>query len=102
MLNLGDEQTITPLRSDTWEDLIRMNSEENLSPNHLNLWKVGMDPPHFTSLPLNRQTRKGWLSQYRTIYDKGTGKFCLHKTEWGEIINTETMQPRIRMWKTIR
>ena len=37
MLNLGDEQTMTPSMSDTQEDLIRMRSEENLRANHLNL-----------------------------------------------------------------
>ena len=37
MLNLGDEQTITPSMSDTQEDLIRMNSKETLRANHLNL-----------------------------------------------------------------
>ena len=47
MLNLGDEQIITPSMSDTQEDLIRMNSEEKVRVNHLNLQKVGMDPPHF-------------------------------------------------------
>ena len=36
MLNLGDEQTITPSMSDMQEDLIRMSSEENLTANHLN------------------------------------------------------------------
>ena len=37
MLNMGDEQTITPSMSDMQGDLIRMNSEENLRANHLNL-----------------------------------------------------------------
>ena len=37
MLNLGEEQTVTPPMSDTQEDLIRMSSEENLRANHLNL-----------------------------------------------------------------
>ena len=37
MLNLGEEQTITPSISDMQEDLIRMSSEENLRANHLNL-----------------------------------------------------------------
>ena len=37
LLNLGDEQTVTPSISAMQEDLIRMSSEENLRGNHLNL-----------------------------------------------------------------
>ena len=37
MLNLGDEETVTPSMSDMQEDLIRVSSEENLRANPLNL-----------------------------------------------------------------
>ena len=37
MLNLGDEQTITPPMSDMQAKLSRVSSEENLRANHLNL-----------------------------------------------------------------
>ena len=37
MLNLGDEQIVTPSMSDMQENLIRVNSEENLRANCLNL-----------------------------------------------------------------
>ena len=37
MLNLGDEQTVTPSISDTQEDLSQVSSEENLRSNHLNV-----------------------------------------------------------------
>ena len=37
MLNLGDEQTVTPSMSDMQEDLSRVSSEENLRANHLKL-----------------------------------------------------------------
>ena len=47
MINLGDEQTITPPMSDTQAEFSRVSSEESLRANHLNLKKVGMAPPHF-------------------------------------------------------
>ena len=37
MVNLGDEQTITPPMSDTQAEFSRVSSEENLRTNHLNL-----------------------------------------------------------------
>ena len=42
MLNLGDEQTITPPMSNKQDELSRVSSEENLRANHL-----GMGLPHF-------------------------------------------------------
>ena len=37
MLNLGNEQLITPPTSNTQAQLSRISSEENLRANHLNL-----------------------------------------------------------------
>ena len=54
MPNLGDEQTITP--PNTQGSFSRTSSEENLRAGHLNLYKVGMAPLHFTSQPQNRWT----------------------------------------------
>ena len=49
MLNVDDEQTSSkPLVTNTHDNLNGMNSEENLRPGHLNFYRVGMIPPHFT------------------------------------------------------
>ena len=37
MLNFGNEQLITPLKSEMQAELSRVSSEENLRVNHLNL-----------------------------------------------------------------
>ena len=37
MLNLGDEQTITPQMSNMQDEFSRVSSDENLRANHLNL-----------------------------------------------------------------
>ena len=47
MLNLGNEQLVTPPTSNTQAELSRVSSEENLRANHLNLLKVGMALLHF-------------------------------------------------------
>ena len=57
MLNLEDEQTsLKSLVANTQDNFSTVNSEENLRLGHLNLWKVGMSPPHFYLLALDRWT----------------------------------------------
>ena len=51
MINLGDEQTITPPTSDTQAELSRVSSERNLRANHLNFIKGRNSPSAF--LPLS-------------------------------------------------
>ena len=96
MLNLGDEQTITPSMSSMQEDFSRVSSEENLRTNHFKLIKGRNGPTAF--LPLSPDigglvnNNKPSIGQYLT---REQAKFVYKRTELEEMINIDTLQQEI-------
>ena len=97
MLNLEDEQTSlkSPV-ANTQDNFSRENSEENLRLWHLNLWKVGMTPPHFYLLAprwVDKQlTTNPKTNQYLT---EEQARNVYKKTELGGIIIRDTLHQEI-------
>ena len=96
MLNLGDEQTVTPPMSEMQEDLIRVSSEENLKSKSFKLMKGRNGPTTF--LPLSPKIggqEKGYYPSIGQYLTREQANLVYKKTESGEKINTETLQQEL-------
>ena len=96
MLNLGDEQTVTPSMSDMQENLIRVSSEENLRVKSFKLMEGRNGPTAFLPLcpTIGGQEKDNCpsIGQYLT---REQANFAYKKTESVKIINTETLQQEL-------